>query len=106
MPRQAVPAIGDSVEVSLSPIPRRVNPDRHPEIAVSSQQEAKQQSSRARVQHAQPIFSGISEVAVAKYCRGENRGRPEPYCLAQRVQAIAAVMEFLLQRDNRESKSV
>ena len=68
MSRHGTPAVGDSVEVTLRPIPRRVKSYRHPEIAAPAQQQAKEQSPRTGVKNSQPVFAGITHVAVAEYC--------------------------------------
>jgi hypothetical protein len=40
--------------------------DWHPEITAPTQEQAKEQSARAGVKKTQPVFAGITDVAVAE----------------------------------------
>ena len=77
MPRQDLSAVRNAVEVTLRPIPRRVKSDWHPEITTSSQQKAKEKSTRACVEYAQPGFAGVAEVGQAETRGQSDRSRPE-----------------------------
>src|SRR5215470_7233733 len=78
----------------------------HPEVATSSQEKAREQSSSAGIEETQPIFADVANVAVTKCRRRNDGGRPEPNASGQREQPISAVVKFLLQCDHEESKSI
>jgi len=67
MTRQGVSAVGNSVKVTLRPIPKCMKSYRHPEIAAPAQEQAKEQPSRSSVKDTQPIFARVVEVAVREY---------------------------------------
>ena len=80
--------------------------DGHPQIPGSSQQEAEEQSSQARVNQSQPVLTGISQVTIAKECRDEKRGGPEADTLGEHEQTVAAKVKLLCQGNQEEGQAI
>ena len=68
MTGQRLAAVGDTIKIRLAPVEGHVEPDWHPKIAGSTQQETGQQSKRPGVKQSDPILSRVAVVRVAEVC--------------------------------------
>src|ERR1700722_14106208 len=96
MPRGHAPAVGNGIEKTFSPIPRRVKSHGEPERSRAPQREAEEESNRRSDQDAAPVFSAIAKVDQAKRRRERRRGPPEANPARQREQRVAAEQELFI----------
>src|SRR5579864_9612481 len=97
-------AVRDPVKIRLTPVEGHVKPDRHPEIAGATQQEARQQAKDPSVEQSDPILTRVAMMRVAEEGRGENRGWPEAYDRGECKQRISTSAKFFTNGNENENE--
>src|SRR4029077_21113467 len=81
-----------------------LKPDRHPEIAGATQQEARQQAKDPSVEQSDPIVVRVAVMRVADEGRGDNRGWPEAYDRGECKQRIYTSAKFFTNGNENENE--
>ena len=93
MPLAHVAAGGNAVDEDPTPGPRRVQPQRHPEVACSPDDDAGGQAVEQDREWAESVPARVQLVYAGHEERGRDCGRPEADRAGQREEQVSAIKE-------------
>src|SRR5690242_20571993 len=95
MARCFQPAIGNTIEERLCPIPSGMGSYRQPKISSASQGGGCKQREKCSRNNSQASFTSVAHVRSGKNNGHENGGGPETNSVSQGVQRVSPKQEFL-----------